>query len=122
LGLIKLNILNLDESFTYQTIDEQAFNELLKRTDGMPFLVVFTADWLGEGTIMDSIIENLAGGYQDKMHFYRIDIEASKNVSHQMGIRRLPAIYFFKNGEISDHFSGMVPARAIEQRMNEILQ
>ncbi len=112
----------MDETFTYQTINEHTFNELLKRRSGKPFLVVFTADWLGEGTIMDSIIEGLAESYQDKIHFYRIDIEASKNVSHQMGIRRLPGIYFFKNGEISDHLSGMVPARTIEQRINEILQ
>lgn len=82
---------------------------------------MFTADWLGEGTIMDSIIEGIADDYRGKMGFYRIDIEESKNVSNQMGIRRLPAIYLFQNGEISGHFSGMVPARTIEQQINSLL-
>ena len=71
---------------------------------------------------MDSIVEELASGFQDRMGFYRIDIEQSKNVSHQMGIRRLPAIFLFKNGELSDHFTGMVPARTIEQRIKAMLQ
>jgi thioredoxin-like negative regulator of GroEL len=105
----------------YPTISEEAFSDLLRNRNGKPFLVVFTADWLGEGTIMDSIIEGLAESYQHQMNFYRMDIEVSKNVSHQMGIRRLPAIFLFKNGELIDHFTGMVPARTIEQRMNDIL-
>ena len=111
---------HLDESFTYPTIGEHAFNELLQRRQGKPFLVVFTADWLGEGTIMDSIIEGLTSNYLDKMDFYRVDVEESKDVTHQMGIRRLPAIYLFQNGEIAAHFSGMVPARTIEQRINSL--
>ncbi|MBK9018166.1 MAG: thioredoxin family protein [Saprospiraceae bacterium] len=111
----------MNESFTYPTINEVDFNELLKDSEGRPFLVVFTADWLGEGTIMDSIIEGLSNEYQDRMGFYRIDIEECKNVSHQMGIRRLPAIYLFQNGEIFDHFSGMVPARTIEQHITSML-
>jgi thioredoxin 1 len=111
----------LNDPFTYPTIGEQVFNELLQRRQGKPFLVVFTADWLGEGTIMDSIIEGLASSYLDEMDFYRIDIEESKNVSHQMGIRRLPAIYLFQDGEIAAHFSGMVPARTIEQHINDLL-
>lgn len=113
--------INLNDSVTYQTIGEEEFNALLKGRASKPFLVVFTADWLGEGTIMDSIIEGIADDYQDKMGFYRIDIEETKNVSHQMGIRRLPAIYLFQNGEISDHFSGMVPARTIEQHIANLL-
>ncbi len=116
-----LDFPNLNESFTYTTIGEHEFNELLQSREDKPFLVVFTADWLGEGTIMDSIIEGIAAAYQDKMGFYRIDIEESKNVTHQMGIRRLPAIYLFQNGEIFDHFSGMVPARTIEQHIASLL-
>ena len=111
----------MNESITYPTINEQDFNELLQGRHAKPFLVVFTADWLGEGTIMDAIIEGLADDYQGKMGFYRIDIEASQNVSHQLGIRRLPAIYLFQNGEIADHFAGMVPARTIEKHINNLL-
>lgn len=111
----------LNESYTYPTISEQEFNDLLRNRDGKPFLVVFTAEWLGEGTIMDSIIEGLAEDYRDAVGCYRVDVEVSKNVSHQMGIRRLPAIYFFKNGELSGHISGMVPARTISQRMDELM-
>ena len=109
------------ESFTYTTIDEVEFNGLLREGSGRPFLVVFTAEWLGEGTIMDAIIEGLAADYDGQLGFYRMDVEASKNITHQMGIRRLPAIYFFKNGEISDHFSGMVPARTIQQHIDQLL-
>jgi thioredoxin 1 len=70
---------------------------------------------------MDAIVEGLAGDYGGEVGFYRIDVEESKNVSHQMGVRRLPAIYLFKNGEISDHLSGMVPARTLQRQIDQIL-
>ncbi|MCU0348911.1 MAG: thioredoxin family protein [Saprospiraceae bacterium] len=106
---------------SYLTINEQQFGELLSSRGEKPFLVVFTADWLGEGTIMDSIIEGIADDYRGRVGFFRMDIEQSKNISNQLGIRRLPAIYLFKNGEISDHLSGIVSGRTIEARMNAML-
>ncbi len=112
----------LNDSYTYLTISEQDFNNLLGNRDGKPFLVVFTAEWLGEGTIMDSIIEGFANDFKDSMSFYRIDVEESKNMAQRMGIRRLPAIYFFKNGELEAHFSGIVPARTLVQRIQQILE
>jgi len=112
----------LNDSDTYPTISEQDFNNLLGERDGKPFLVVFTAEWLGEGTIMDAIIEGFATNYTDSMGFYRIDIEASKNVTQRMGIRRLPTIYFFKNGELAHHFSGIVPARTILERIEQVIK
>ncbi len=71
---------------------------------------------------MDSIIEGIADEYRGRVGFFRMDIEQSKNISHQLGIRRLPAIFLFKNGELYDQFSGMVPGRTIKVRMNAMLR
>lgn len=111
----------MDDNLKYQTITEQEFNKLAQEENGLPFLVVFSADWLGEGTIMDTIIESIAETFEGRIGFYRIDIEQSHDIARHLGIRRLPAMFFFKNGEIIDHFAGMVAKRAIEQRLNNLL-
>ena len=83
--------------------------------------MVFTADWLGEGTIMDAIIEGICPEYEGRVGFYRVDIEATKDISKRLGVRRLPAMFFFKDGEIIDHFSGMMPRSALQERLNNLL-
>ncbi|MBK9012690.1 MAG: hypothetical protein IPM82_00605 [Saprospiraceae bacterium] len=68
------------DNLIYTTISETEFHDLLLSKSKVPLLIVFTANWLGEGTIMDTIVEGLAVQYHDKMGFYRIDIEASKGL------------------------------------------
>lgn len=87
----------------------------------MPFLVVFTAAWSGEGTITDTIVEGLAERYAGQMGFFRVDIEESPNLSDRLGIRRLPTINFFQDSEIVDQLAGMVPRRFIEDKINMLL-
>jgi thioredoxin 1 len=112
---------HLNNSSTYLTIHESALNELLSQKEDRPFLVAFTADWLGEGTIMDTIVEGLAEVHQGQMSFYRVDVEQSKNAARQLGIRRLPAILLFKQGELFEHISGMVPSRTLQERLAKLL-
>ncbi len=114
-------MLVLDDKNLYPTITEQAFNKLVQQKNTPPFLMVFTAEWLGEGTIMDAIIEGICGDYEGRAGFYRVDIEESKDISQRLGIRRLPAMFFFKEGEIVDHFSGMMPKSALMERLNNLI-
>ena len=105
----------------YPTIQDEKFNELIVAQNEQPFLVVFTADWLGEGTIMDTIVEQLADEFQNEFGFYRIDIEASKELSHQLGIRRLPTILFFHKGELMHQILGIKAKRILKEKIKEII-
>ena len=84
-------------------------------------MVVFTADWLGEGTIMDAIVDQLSEDYKDRFGFFRIDVEQSKGISHQLGIRRLPTIFFFRQGEMVGQFMGMKAKYLLKEKIDSLL-
>lgn len=86
-----------------------------------PFLVVFTADWLGEGTIMDAIVKSISWDLHEKMSFYRMDFEKCRNIFHQLGIQELPALFFFRDGESIDHISGLMPKHALLGWLNQLI-
>lgn len=105
----------------YPTIDKERFIELTSGPDSSPFLVVFTATWLGEGIILDEIIRRLSEDCQEVFGFYRIDVEASKDLAAKMGIHRLPSILFFQNGEMTDKFTGLKPGRFLKEKIEAML-
>lgn len=84
-------------------------------------MVVFTAVWSGEGTIMDAIVEGLAESYIEQMGFYRMDIEQCPNITHQLGVGRLPTAYIFRDGETLKFFAGMKSRRNVEELIKEAL-
>lgn len=112
---------DLDTKITYSTITDEQFNELVAKKRGNPFLVLFTADWLGEGTIMDAIIEQLSIEFHGRFGFYRVDTDQSKNISHQLGLRRLPTIFFFKQGDMVGQVLGMKPKRLLQEQIRQML-
>ena len=50
--------------------------------------------------IMDTIMGKVAAEFDEEVNFFRIDVDSSPDIIHQLGIRRLPSVYFFKDGEI----------------------
>lgn len=101
----------------YPTLSEKEFDVQVLRNRETPVLVVFTADWLGAGTILDEMMERLSVKYVGKMDFCRMDIEHSHTILSRFNIRQFPAVITFKKGEIIDYFSGMLPERNIEKRL-----
>ncbi len=106
----------------YLTIQKEQFNALLAGRTTLPFLVVFTADWLGEGTIMDAIVEQLANEYAGRFGFFRIDIDVSDDLARQLGIRHYPTILFFQNGEMLHRLRGMKSKTILRQKIDELIR
>ena len=120
--MTQLNLNGLSNYPSYQTISDVEFQTLFEqRNPTEPFLVVFTADWLGEGAIMDSIVSKLADHYKDVFHFFRLDVDGAPHSARQMSISRLPALYFFKNGEIADYCHGMISMKKLGQKVDALL-
>ncbi len=113
--------MKVKDNHTYPTISARQFRQIMTQQKATPFLVVFTADWLGEGTLLDNIMEQLSEKYTSKFDFYRIDIEQSNIAAKQYGLRQVPAVLLFKDGEMADHFIGILPQRVIEERILRLM-
>jgi thioredoxin 1 len=85
--------------------DEAEFNSLLASE---PLIVVdCTATWCGPCKLISPLIDQLAEEYGDRAKVYKLDIDANKPIAKQFGLKSIPAVMFFKNGELTETLVGV---------------
>ena len=65
-----------------------------------PVLVDYWAEWCGPWKMIAPILEEVAGEYADKLKVCKIDIDANQETPPKYGIRGIPTLMLFKNGEV----------------------
>lgn len=96
------------------------FEELVIKSD-KPVLVDFWAEWCGPCRMITPLVHELAEEYAGKAVFGKVDVDNNVGISSKYGIRNIPTILFFKNGEIVDKQVGAVPKKAIAEKMDKLL-
>lgn len=90
--------------------------EVLK--SNIPVLVDFWAAWCGPCRMVGPIIEELSNDYQGRFKMTKLDVDANPQKSSQFGIRSIPTMMIFKNGQIVDTLIGAMPKPAIAARLD----
>ena len=88
---------------------------------GKPALIDFWAEWCGPCRMLTPIIKELAEEYGDKIVVGKLDVDSNPGVSYKYGIRNIPTILFFKDGEVADKQVGVVPKGVLSQKIDAIL-
>ena len=81
-------------------ITDNNFKEIL--AEGKPVVIDFWAPWCGPCKMVGPIIEELAGEYEGKALIGKCDVDENGDVAAEYGIRNIPTVLFFKNGELVD--------------------
>ena len=97
-------------------ITDKNFDELVKNSD-KTVLVDFWAQWCGPCLAMGPVIEELAKEYDGKAVIGKLDVDNNPQVSQAFGVRNIPTILFFKNGEIIDKQVGAVPKSTLVKKL-----
>jgi thioredoxin 1 len=87
--------------------DEAEFNSLLASESLM--VVDCTATWCGPCKLISPLIDQLANEYGDRAKVYKLDIDSNKPIAKQFGLKSIPAVMFFKNGELVETLVGVKP-------------
>lgn len=86
-----------------------------------PTLVDFHALWCGPCKMMGPVLKSLHQKLGDKITFLKVDIDKNPAAANHYGIRGVPTLILFRNGEIKWQQSGVVSAHALEQVLNQYI-
>lgn len=97
-------------------LNNSNFEELVLNSN-KPVLVDFWAEWCGPCRMVGPVVEEIAGEYADKAVVGKIDVDSNQELSIKYGIRSIPALLFFKNGEVVDNVIGAVPKSVLTTKL-----
>ena len=100
-------------------IKDSNFQEIL--AEGKPVVMDFWAPWCGPCKMVGPIIDELATEYEGKVIIGKCDVDENGDVAAEYGIRNIPTVLFFKNGELVDKQVGSAPKSAYVAKIEAIL-
>ena len=101
-------------------ITDANFDELVLSSD-QPIMIDFWAEWCGPCKMVAPIVEELANDYEGKAVVGKLDVDSNPEISSKYGVRSIPTLLFFKNGEVVDKQVGYVPKNVLSEKLEASL-
>ncbi len=101
-------------------ISDATFEEEVLKAD-VPVIIDFWAIWCGPCKMIAPIMEDIAEEYDGKVKVCKLDVDKNPNVAVKYGIRSIPTVLYFKNGEVADRIIGAYPKSHFVERLEKLL-
>ena len=101
-------------------IEEAKFDESVIKAD-MPVLVDFWAPWCGPCRMVAPVVEELAGEYDGKVNFVKVNVDNNPKIASQYGIMSIPTLMIFKEGKPVDTIVGFRPKDELKKSLDTAL-
>jgi thioredoxin 1 len=101
-------------------VNDATFEQEVLKSE-QPVLVDFWAVWCGPCKAIAPILDSVAAKYADKLKVAKVNVDENGATPSRFGIRGIPALLFFKGGQVADQVVGFVPQDVIEEKINRLL-
>ena len=100
-------------------VGDSSFESEVLKSD-KPVLVDFWAPWCGPCRAIAPIVEELAESFGDKVKFTKCNVDENPTTPTKYGIKSIPTLIFFKDGEIQDKVIGIVAKSRLEEMISSV--
>ena len=104
---------------TYATSDDSFEKDIT--SENLPILVDFWAEWCGPCKQIGPILEELSNQYENKLKIFKINIDENPQIPQKYGVRGIPTLMLFKDGNLIDSKVGSLPKSALENWLTQNL-
>lgn len=101
-------------------ITEGDFEEVVLQSE-LPVLVDFWAEWCGPCKIIGPVVEELAADYDGQLVVGKVDVDSAGELAGKYGIRSIPSLLIFKDGEVVDTIVGAQGKSSIAKKIDAVL-
>lgn len=106
----------MSDNITHTTDD--AFETDVLQAD-LPVLVDYWAEWCGPCKMIAPILDEISGEYADRLKICKMDIDANQQTPPKYGIRGIPTLMLFKNGELHATKVGALSKSQLAEFLND---
>tara|TARA_Y100000741_G_C17779392_1_gene365018 strand:- start:103 stop:426 length:324 start_codon:yes stop_codon:yes gene_type:complete len=101
-------------------ITDSNFDEIVLKSEN-PVLVDFWAEWCGPCRMLGPIIEELSNEYEGKVVIGKLDVDSNQEFAAKFGVRNIPTVLTFKNGELVNRLVGVSPKNVYADNLDSLL-
>ena len=99
-------------------VTDQDFESQVLKADG-PVLVDFWAPWCGPCKAIGPVVDELAQSFSGKVGFFKCNVDDNPGTPSNYGIRAIPTLILFKDGQVFDQITGMVSRNVLEKSIQK---
>jgi thioredoxin 1 len=104
------SVINLDESNFDREVTQ----------DGKPVIVDFWAEWCGPCKMIAPLLDEIAREKADAVKVAKVNVDENQSLSLKYNIRAIPALLFFKNGQLRDQITGVTSKKDLLNRIEAL--
>lgn len=95
--------------------------DVIEKSNQVPVLVDFWAEWCAPCRILGPVLEKLANENENKWVLAKVDTDKNQEIAVKYGIRGIPNVKLFFNGEVINEFTGALPEQSIKEWLKKAL-
>lgn len=101
-------------------VTDETFDAEVKNSD-IPVVVDFWAEWCGPCKQIGPALEELSAEYEGRVKIVKVDVDQNNNSAAALGVRGIPALFIFKDGQVISNRAGAAPKAALQSWIDDAI-